>query len=900
MENTQPVGRYNPKQKLLLVTLLVCVFFVGVFWAVAHVLVDEEAVAEAIKAHIENDTGLGMTFSDVTFSPFPSPQIQLKNVAIKNDSNGARSNLANVDEFSLGFGFVDILTGGSNVSALTLYGPSLNLENSETNARNWDAFGTMLSLGLITDAPEAIKIIDGRVVYTNTGTKYNATMDNVNAIISAQSRHYAVRGDAVLNGEPLSFESNLSPQNFESLNNFTLSAGGVLRQEKDFVRYDGVINNINGRLELDGDIETALEDAQKWFSVLSSGRRNDIDSEPEALSLKAKATTDGSQQVIDNITFSLGETDGIARVVIPYVDEEVNNVQIQFRSRGLASLMAKNPKGEPLWKWGLKTLISSQIPVQFDIGSDSIQTKRYGVLNNIVLQATLADKEMVINKAEAKLAGDSSFFSVGLLHLNARDKLQYDGNVEISGKRFNEFTAAMGIEKERFFIEQESEYRARAELFLSEEQLLLSGGKFRAGDFLLAGSVNKEHESDEGTTITIRAKNFRADALIDAFIPKVQLDTEKMYDYESFNRSVEWLSHINERYMIEMVLEDYIIKGKRGKRADLKVIVENGVIDAKHVNIEVGDVQVRGALNINQKTGFPNARGKLSISKVDLASLVGERVRTFPVERGNTEDVWSQKNIDFNYLKGYDLDLKLHVKKMSHQDFELNNFYGVVKSKGGLWHLNQSKASIWDGSLTADATLDLTSVPIFSGRYAFKDIRAEKLVNAVASHKGVFGTMSLSGTLGTNGMNPLAWVQNAKSNISFNAYGVVIKGFDLASVIRAIPSVRNVGDVVNVVRLAVIGRKSSFKEMRGTFNVEDGIVYIPEVRLRSQHTVAAMSGQMDIVKWMINMQSRFALTTLSPDEQPALAISFSDSIDDPVLNIDTREIEKFVAKRKLH
>ena len=411
--------------------------------------------------------------------------------------------------------------------------------------------------------------------------------------------------------------------------------------------------------------------------------------------------------------------------------------------------------------------------------------------------------------------------------------------------------------------------------------------------------MNKEHENDDGTTVTMRAKNFRADAFVDAFIPKVQLDSEKLYDYNSFNRSVPWLSDISERYNIEMVLEDYSLKGKKGKRADLKMVVDKGEIDAKHVNIEVGDVTVRGGVNINQASGIPLVRGKLSVSKVDLIPFMGERVRTFPVERGNVASVWSNENVNFNYLKGYDLDVKLHIKQLSHQDFELNNLYALMKAREGIWKVSQAKASVWEGALDGEMSLDLTSVPIFSGAYAFKDIRAEKLLNAFASHKGVFGVMSLSGTLSTNGMNPLAWVLNAKSNISFNAHGVVLKGFDLASVIRAIPSVRNVGDVVNVVRLAVVGRKSSFKEMRGTLNVEDGIMYVPEIRLRSQHTVATMSGQMDIVKWAMDLQSRFALTTLSPDEQPALAMTFSDSIDDPVIDIDTREIEKFVAKRKL-
>lgn len=899
MENTQPVKRYNPKQKILLVTLVVCIFFIGAFWIAAHLLVDEKAVAKTIKAHVEEQTGSEMRFSDVGFSAFPSPRIQLKNVTIKNDQNGVQPHIAKVKEVSLGFGFADILSSGSNISELTLDTPSVTLEKYGAQGQNWSAFGVMLSSNLIVNAPEVIKIVNGRVVYTDSESEYSATMDALNAVISANPQNYNLSGDATFNGEPLSFESNLAPQNFEDLDNFKLSGDVVIQQEKDYIHYDGDINKNEKRMELNGDITATLEDAHKWFSVFSSGKRNDTVLEGGGLSLKAKALTSGSAQIYDNINFSLGGSNGVMRLILPHQKGQINDVQMQVRSGDLASFAGENSKGESLWKWGLKSLITSQAPVRFDISSDSIQTASYGMLKDVVLQATLSDKEMVINKAEAKMAGESSFFTVGLLHMNARKKLQYDGNVEISGKRFNEFTEALGIKKERFFIEQESDYRARAELFLSEEQLLLSGGKFRAGDFLLAGSMNKEQGSDDGTNITMRAKNFRADALIDAFIPKVTLGSEKIYDYDSFNRSVSWLSDVNERYAVEMVLEDYSLQGKKSKRADLKMVVEAGVIDAQHVNIELGDVQVRGALNINQKSGFPTVRGKLSISKVNLIPIMGERVRTFPVERGNIESVWSNKNINFNYLKGYNLDVKLHVRELSHQDFELKNLYGVVKSKDGVWRLTQAKASIWDGSLTTDATLDLTSVPIFSGQYAFKDIRAEKLVNAVASHKGVFGTMSLSGALGTNGTNPLEWVQNAKSNISFNAYGVVIKGFDLASVIRAIPSVRNVGDVVNVVRLAVIGRKSSFKEMSGTFNIEDGIVYVPEIRLRSQHTVAAMNGQLDIVKWMINMQSRFALTTLSPDEQPALAISFSDSIDDPVLDIDTREIEKFVAKRKL-
>ena len=63
MEHVQPVERYRPKQKLLLVTVLVCLFFIGVFWVVAQLLIDEDAVISKIQTQIKQETAFQMSLS---------------------------------------------------------------------------------------------------------------------------------------------------------------------------------------------------------------------------------------------------------------------------------------------------------------------------------------------------------------------------------------------------------------------------------------------------------------------------------------------------------------------------------------------------------------------------------------------------------------------------------------------------------------------------------------------------------------------------------------------------------------------------------------------------------------------------------------------------------------------
>ncbi len=360
------------------------------------------------------------------------------------------------------------------------------------------------------------------------------------------------------------------------------------------------------------------------------------------------------------------------------------------------------------------------------------------------------------------------------------------------------------------------------------------------------------------------------------------------------------MDNISKSSVFELVLGNYTYRGSRNNNASLKLTIAPKRIAAKNINIRFGDIKVRGQLGFSQIEEVPKLAGKLYVSRVKLSSMFDGEIKKTPVPRNNVLNVWSNDKFNFANIKGFDVDLELGIGTVDHNNFVLDNMRAKVKADNGAWVLSDLKGDLWGGKLTnSRLSLNILSIPEISGSFSLQEVDADKLINNILSDDTFQGSVTFGGEFRSSGPNPSAWAKNLNGSFILQGQDVIVKGFDLSGVVQSIPSVKSVGDVINIVRLAMLKRKTPFSDISGSFFAENGVIRSPEFKLRSKHAIGTMAGEINLLTWNMTLNLIFQFITLSSKDTPSLGVGFANSLDDPIVSLDTRSLESFVARKKI-
>lgn len=892
-------------KKLIIFGGIFFVLVVSALIVLPALLIDENQFAKTLTEEAHAVTGYPASIAGVEVSALP-PRLTINQFSISNHPNATSDRLVLVDKMIFRLGILDLLQGDIVVRGAEIVNPVVEMEAFADGTSNYAFFDKAGMPGILKQDSTQLTIVGGLVSSINAQTNQIYEIKDINAKVSlgGVGSESTILMGAVLFGKQAQLNSVFTIKTLNDLKNFALSGVFDYAEEGSTVKYEGSIGKLNDLVEADGTLAIDSQDIIPWFArIMSSEHIKSVDALQTPLPVKAdvKLKAHEGKSAIDFTSMTLAKTTvGKGTLSLAYSKNYAYALDLNFSQFDLFEVFKDSSSRKE--RDSLNHLLALMLPSDVT-GGIEIKAEKAKVFgadgSDFLISASLEDGELVVNQSYVHLPGDSQAILFGILKPNEEGLVHLDGSIEFYGKDFSEFIAGLGYPNLKNIIKKTAPFRGKANLFFSDQQSTLSEFKFQAADLLAVGGMTMQTIKGQPTAeMTLKTSGLRLDPFFSLFTPVTQsFNVEDQLSEAS--RTLPWLNNVKSVFLLNLSFDDFELGSFKGTQSNTNVTIMPKRIKFDNIQLAAGELNINGNIGFDQTMQLPDIDINLDISKLSLLPFLGHDLRKLNVPRGNRQTVWPQDSIDLGYLRGFTGDIKINVAQAMHPAFTLNDLTFDAKNKDGTLGIKNLEASIWGGAMRFSGTLEASSVNSLQGSFYFNNVLIEEMMGDVADLTPISGRINLTGQVATTGMNADGWVKNAQVNTVMKAADVTFKGFDLQGLIQAISAVRSVADVVNTSRVSMLRRESTFSSLEGNLYLENGTLRVNNMLLRTNNAVGRILGEMDIITWIANLAFQFQLTSLSTTEYPTVVMTLQDSADDPLIKLDTRSLEAFVATRSI-
>lgn len=901
---TPKVSRSGAPVKLVVALVLIVGLLFGGLVVGINVMVDKDAIAKNVYDTLKATTGYDVMSESVSLKVFPEPTVILNNFVVVNNPRSATENMFQAQRVELVMGFDGVFGASSSaLDAVKLVNPVLDLERFQDGKTNWEFASKTKALDAMDFSAVAFDIVDGSIIVNDMltgknsefqGIQVNAGKSNGGLNFDAQATHegnnFTLKGTAALGG-------------LHDVDNFVVSPDIVLTQNAGELTYKGSLKRVAGNWRYDGAISVNTTDVLGWLKLVldTSQKNNLVETVKTALpaTINAELSSTETTQSIKNWSIKSGESDLTLNAEIDLAHEKPH-LALDIRSNKLAleKLLNVNPNealSTDMLEVVLRTLLTPDVnaSVAMNVNAFSLAS---GVSGNLALAGDLDDGEFVVSQAQYSLPGDATVQLFGVAKVDAEKKSSFEGNLELKGKKFIDFTNGVGLGLGALLTDCNCEFQLQSMLTLSHNQSIISALEAQAGPIKLSAGLNLNSGDLLAVQGGVVLQGLKLD-LLDAYIKannvakaKVGVGNPPIY--------FDWLHDVKSKYALNLELRDYTYKDKSHPQAKFGLQVSPDKLSLSNVNMPIGELFVKGALNYDQTQEKPVIDASLHLNQIDATSFSGNARIIKPVPKGNRQQIWSKEVFDLGLLQRFDGKFTLKVDQLKHSIFGMTDINFAFEAKDGSWNISQFDGKIWDGIFQAQGTITFNAISSISLAYIFQEVPAEKVLESVAGLQGLEGPITISGQVSATGLNLADWMNSNKGSITFNGHENYISGFDLAGLVQIMPQVRTIADVNAKVRDALLKNKTYVDTIEGSFSMENGVLNTNTMKMRSRDSITTVSGSIDLTTWMMNMGLQMKVLTLARGDFPTLNLYFSDSMDSPSAALDTKDLEAFVARRQ--
>lgn len=889
-----------PKKLLILFAFLIVL--IGGAILVIPSFIDHAALREKTQKELSDLLGHDVVIrgSDAAFSF--GAEITFKDIYIKNTSEEAVSNkLFSARAAIINIGLLDFLQGNMQPDTVTLVQPLLQIEEIRPHTYNIALPESSSGLGALDLFKSGIDIQNGRIKFSPYRAESSHEIDSITTHLSLADNadDMSLKTTFYLNDRL--FELGINGMNVSKEATAESPMSLSLKTGEESISYTGTFGKANNKPYAKGNIVINILDTKNWLNIfdLSAGAENTYDFLGDNVAIKADIlmhyrddamafATKGAQFGDDSLSLEGQVAEG--------------KKHTKFLVKGTfdtLNFQADDTQSE-LSTVQLNTLLHKLLPKPVE-GNINLTAKKfaYGDIHgrDAVLSATLSDGELVFNQATLNMEGDSKLILFGIMKPDANNIVHLDGNIEVLGKDIVTFMSSVNLDKHKLLANHRGSFRAKANMYLSPTQSTISEIRFQAGDFLFQGGAEYKPGAKPEHIISMQVRGGNYNSMMQYVNPtqgKGVLDN----DYNVPKITLPWLDSMDSSYKVTLIVDDFKLFDKKGQRSRFVINIAPKKMGLESIDLNLEDIKFSGSLKINQQSKLPYIDANFYLSSYNLSNFTGSSLRQHPVSRGNVLSVWDGQPIDINFLKGYNGKFNMRFGQMNHPSVTMDDVAIRATVDDALWKIDNISGKIWSGRMKVKGEMNVTSILSTKMEFRMQNIMLHQFLESMLNINSIRGTVSLSGVLDTAGVSVDNLMSNLSANMVMHGKEIIIRGFDMAGLIQAIPSVRSTSEVANTTRVALVGGKTTFRLVEGAFHIADGTLNTHGLTLRSKHAIGNLTGSANLLSWVMDMMINFRLPTIAMSEFPEINLYFRDSMDNPLLQIDTRNLESFITKRK--
>jgi uncharacterized protein involved in outer membrane biogenesis len=326
-------------------------------------------------------------------------------------------------------------------------------------------------------------------------------------------------------------------------------------------------------------------------------------------------------------------------------------------------------------------------------------------------------------------------------------------------------------------------------------------------------------------------------------------------------------------------------------------------LNITHLQGQLGpNFSFAGDVAVDHGGAKPIIKAVLSLNSINVSTLMASRqmanphypeAKVFLVSTKSlpADSRWSHAPLDFSFLNKFDGQFDLNASRLTHSDIVISHPKLKASVQNGRLDITSLTGSIFEGSLVGHG--HLTAKNSLHLHTTLTNANMKHLSSHGTNVKIVGGSLSLSSDFTSHGNSVNAMIHNLEGPLNISAKDGLINGFDLHALSERLGSLRNPHSLLGLLNTTMMGQgQTRFSSFKGDIIFKRGIGTIQSMNLIAPDGQGHATGQIDLPRYLLNIQADFHLT--QHPHLPPFHLKLSGPLDNPSRKLDTNALQKYM------
>ena len=326
------------------------------------------------------------------------------------------------------------------------------------------------------------------------------------------------------------------------------------------------------------------------------------------------------------------------------------------------------------------------------------------------------------------------------------------------------------------------------------------------------------------------------------------------------------------------------------------------LFELKGISAYLGANNIVGTIKLDRTQNKPNLFANLAFDKFDVNRMFGF---TKPEKKKDAQVAFIAKpnfesdKYDFSSLNKINFNIDASVKQLLWNNEAYNNFVYKGTLKDGILNVNDVNAIKGDSKINLNLALNSNGVAKIDGKFNVEGYTTPAIGGNIYRIEN--GFIDADGSFSSVATSKKEFLDNLNSKGRFRLYSTAMSGWDLDIIKFELEQRKSVQGFSDTVLNSLKTGKSSFDEIKGRYEVKNGVIVSDNIVWSSPVINMNMIMDANLSDWKFN--SDFNAFYKNASFSDVLKFNFSGSIDSPVVKPDLSdsiarisEIEKVIVQ----
>ncbi len=295
-------------------------------------------------------------------------------------------------------------------------------------------------------------------------------------------------------------------------------------------------------------------------------------------------------------------------------------------------------------------------------------------------------------------------------------------------------------------------------------------------------------------------------------------------------------------------------------------------------------IQYRGDLKFSGKYFLVNGQARSNfINANEINDLLGNLSSFF------TPSVWL---VNAPVL-GNEINLNFKIDKIKINEGFLDSTQFDLKFSDHILKINTFKAKFNDANINGDLNFFLANKKI-SGKSTIKNFLIMKEYfgsSSIDLFDGIIDcSINYKGDISSNDFKKIVRSINSKGNCSTGK--IKLSGVDFEQIANTVDKINDFPSLIKIINKKNFGKESKFEKITLKFDIKNGYFYIKPLKAFHKNLTLNSSGNLNILKNYLTLDSKAYFKTAKYKDLPAVGISIVGPSAEPKVSYDLIELKQ--------